>query len=82
MIKQQLTHEEKILLKDIQQAYENIMLELGNTEMKLQILNLKKNELIKSIEQYQKNQEEIAKSLQSKYGEGSIDIDKGEITIY
>ena len=82
MIKQQLTHEEKILLKDIQQAYENIMLELGNTEMQLQILNLKKNELIKSIEQYQKNQEEIAKSLQSKYGEGSIDIDKGEITIY
>jgi len=73
-----LTENEISELKDIQKQESEIISQLGQLEY--QILNLKdqKNLIINKSIELSKTRNSIAKNLQDKYGEGSIDLDSGE----
>jgi len=65
-------------LKDIQKEESEVIAQLGQIEYQIVNLQDQKNLTItKSIELNQKRNL-VAKNLQDKYGEGSIDIDTGE----
>ena len=73
VIAKKLTAEELQSIKTIRQDYSNLALAVG--ELELQKFNL--------LENYQKEiatrEKQLAAQLQEKYGEGSINLDTGEI---
>ena len=80
-----LTEQEIKLLKDLKQKNEAKMFEFGQVEMEIiladrHIVSLydKKSNLQKEFESMQDSEQETAKVLNEKYGDGSIDLDKGE----
>ena len=73
-----LTKEEIKTITDLQTKEEKFISQLGALEYQLQILLRQKKELDNLIDPLQIDKEKLAKSLQDKYGEGSIDISTGE----
>ena len=73
-----LTKEEIKTITDLQTKEEKLISQLGALEYQLQILLKQKKELDNSIDPLQIDKEKLAKSLQDKYGEGSIDTSTGE----
>lgn len=73
VIAKKLTAEELQSIKNIKQDYANLALAVG--ELELQKFNL--------LETYQKEiatrEKQLATQLQEKYGEGSIDLETGEV---
>jgi len=78
MEKMFLTKEEIKTITDLQTKEEKFISQLGTLEYQLQILLKQKKELKDSIDPLQVEKEKLAKSLQDKYGEGSIDTSTGE----
>ena len=73
-----LTVEEIEKLQEIQQQNQSLALELGNLEMtKIQIEN-RYDELVEFYTQLKSKENEFGKELSSKYGNGTIDLEKGE----
>ena len=73
-----LTQEEIQQLSEIQQQNQSLALELGNLEItKIQIEN-RYDELVEFHNQLKSKEQELGKSLSDKYGNGSIDLEKGE----
>jgi len=73
-----LTKEEIKTITDLQTKEEKFISQLGALEYQLQILLRQKKELDNLIDPLQIDKEKLAKSLQDKYGEGSIDTSTGE----
>ena len=73
-----LTKEEIKTITNLQTKEEKFISQLGTLEYQLQILLKQKKELEDSISPLQVEKEKLAKSLQDKYGEGSIDTSTGE----
>jgi len=75
VITKKLTTEELQSVKNIRQDYSNLALAIG--ELELQKFNL--------LENYQKEiaerEKQLAKQLQEKYGEGTIDLETGEVKV-
>jgi hypothetical protein len=73
-----LTQEEIQSLKELQENQLNLLTTLGDIEYQISILESKKqflkNQVLKQIE----NEAKIGKELQEKYGDGNIDLEKGE----
>ena len=74
MAEKQLTQEELQQIKDLQDQVQQVTLQLGNLE-------LKKIQLKEIVLNLQQAEEEVAKTLSNKYGNGSLDIDTGKLTI-
>ena len=78
MANQKLTQEELDKLQEIQQKNAALIQELG--QIKLGEINLQKRE--ENAEEYlsnlRKEEGDLAKELEDKYGQGSIDLEKGE----
>ena len=73
-----LTQEELQQLQEIQQQNQALALEFGNLELtKIQIEN-RYDELVEFYTQLKDKEKEIGKELSEKYGNGSIDLEKGE----
>ena len=73
-----LTQEEIEKLTNLQQKSNGIIAEFGNLEvMKLQI-DARKNDLISIYNQLKTEETEFGKELSEKYGDGTIDLNKGE----
>ena len=73
-----LTVEEIEKLQEIQQQNQALALELGNLEMtKIQIEN-RYDELVEFYNQLKTTENEFGKELSTKYGNGTIDLEKGE----
>jgi len=73
-----LTTEEIEKLTSLQQKSNGIIAEFGNLEvMKLQI-DARKNDLISIYNQLKTEETEFGKELSEKYGDGTIDLNKGE----
>ena len=78
MENKKLTEEEIQTLKELQQKSSNIVAEFGNLEiMKLQV-DARKNELVEIYNQHKEQEISFGKELSEKYGDGSIDLGKGE----
>lgn len=75
-----LTQEEIQTLKILKENTEKITKEFGL--IKLAQINIKKREddAINLLNTLKKQEKEVVKVLEEKYGQGSIDIDKGTFT--
>lgn len=78
MEKQVLTQEEIQSLKDLQQNQITLTQSLGNLEYNIQVLELEKTSLKQQLRKQLEEEVNIGKQLQQKYGDGSIDLEKGE----
>ena len=74
MAEKQLTPEELQQVKSLQEQSQQVTIQLGTLE-------IKKMQLKDQIKNLQQQEEQLAKTLSDKYGNGSLDIDTGKLTI-
>jgi translation initiation factor 2 alpha subunit (eIF-2alpha) len=75
-----LTQEEIQSLQTIQTNQSNLIQTLGAIEYRIQLLELDKQTLKSQLQKQVEEETKVAKELQEKYGEGNIDLEKGEFT--
>ena len=73
-----LTVEELQQLTEVQTQSQQIALELGNLEIARLQLEKRKEEVIAFLNEFKAKEQELGKSLSDKYGNGTIDLEKGE----
>tara|TARA_R110000803_G_scaffold44691_2_gene94509 strand:+ start:993 stop:1244 length:252 start_codon:yes stop_codon:yes gene_type:complete len=73
-----LTKEEIESITNLQTTEEKLISQLGTIEYQSQLLINQKGELNDSIIALQIDKEKVGKTLQDKYGEGSINTTNGE----
>ena len=73
-----LTVEEIQQLTETQTQSQQIALELGNLEIARLQLEKRKEEVIAFLNEFKAKEQELGKSLSDKYGNGTIDLEKGE----
>jgi hypothetical protein len=78
MEKQVLTQEEIQSLKTIQSNQSLLIEQLGLLEYKVLILEKEKEKLKQTLQNQLEEEEKLGKHLQQKYGDGNIDLEKGE----
>ena len=78
MEKQVLTQEEIQSLKNIQNNQLLLIEQLGTLEYRILILEKEKQRLKQSFQNQLETEEQLGKQLQQKYGDGNIDLEKGE----
>jgi hypothetical protein len=80
MESKKLLKEELQTLQDYQVKSNETVTILGSIELQINSLNNQKSEVLQSFEILQKEQAKTGKELQSKYGEGNINLENGEFT--
>ena len=78
MEKQVLTQEEIQKLTELKSQFNELVNVVGNVEIQLMDLQLKKEQLKSSLQNLQQQEISIAKELEDKYGQGSISLETGE----
>ena len=73
-----LTQEELQQLQEMQQQNQALALELGNLELTKIQIESRYDELVEFHTQLKDKEKEIGKELSEKYGNGTIDLEKGE----
>jgi hypothetical protein len=73
-----LTQEEINQLKSIQQERYSIIDKFGTIEIQFQELESAKQKLKLEYENLKQKEEVLGKQLQEKYGDGTINLEKGE----
>ena len=83
----QLTQEELQSIKDLQSKYNQTLFEIGVVEAQrlalydqVEKLESNKKALLGDLASIEQKENELVKSLQEKYGTGSINPENGEIT--
>ena len=80
MTTQVLTQEELIQVQSLQSTRDQLTIDFGYIEFQIQELELKKESLVDALIQLKNQEIQIGKEISEKYGEGSINIAKGEFT--
>ena len=75
-----LTEDELASIKNIKQEYSDLAIALGELELQISSFNREKSRLLESHKQLLEKEGELAQKLQDKYGQGSINLETGEIT--
>ena len=75
-----LTQDELTQVQGLQSKRDQLTIDFGFIELQIQELELRKETLIDQLSKLKLEEIEVGKELQSKYGEGSIDLTKGEFT--
>jgi uncharacterized coiled-coil DUF342 family protein len=75
-----LTPEELKTLQEYQFENNEIVAGLGTIELTIDNLNTQKTELLEKFKKLQTQQNQTAKELQAKYGDGNINLETGEIS--
>jgi len=78
MEKKVLTQEEITQLKNIREKRVQLVESFGILESRLQEINLQKENLKNNLKQLIQEETDLGKNLQQKYGDGSIDLERGE----
>jgi hypothetical protein len=73
-----LTQEELQEIKNFQNKRGTLVQQFGILEFNIQDLELQKQQLSVELNNLKQLEAQIGSKLQDKYGEGTIDIDKGE----
>jgi len=73
-----LTQEEITQLKAVQQERYSIVDKFGTIEIQFQELESAKQKLKLEYEKLKQKEEVLGKQLQAKYGDGTINLEKGE----
>jgi uncharacterized coiled-coil DUF342 family protein len=80
MTTQVLTPEELTQVQNLQSKRDQLTIDFGFIELQIQELELQKESLIEQLSQLKSKETQVGKEFQDKYGEGSINIAKGEFT--
>jgi hypothetical protein len=75
-----LTQEELQQIKDIQQEKSILVEQFGLVEYSIQDLEQQKQTLNSSLSNLKQKEIELGKTLQERYGDGTINVEKGEFT--
>ena len=75
-----LTQEELQEIKNFQNKRGTLIQQFGILEFNIQDLELQKQQLSVELNNLKQLEAQIGSKLQDKYGEGTIDIEKGEFT--
>ena len=75
-----LTQEELQQIKDIRQEKLILVEQFGLIEYSIQDLEQQKQLLNSSLSDLKQKEIELGKTLQKKYGDGTINVEKGEFT--
>jgi hypothetical protein len=65
-------------LKKYQQEYNKLIYLFGDIELKIQSLNEDKKILVEELKRIRSDEKTILDNFHKKYGEGSVDLEKGE----
>ena len=76
-----LTQEELTQLKNIQNQQNTLLMDLGSIEYRMLLLEQNKNELKNQVLELEKINNELGVQLTEKYGNGTLNLETGEITI-
>tara|TARA_Y100000114_G_scaffold147206_1_gene158733 strand:- start:352 stop:606 length:255 start_codon:yes stop_codon:yes gene_type:complete len=76
-----LSDEELKKLVDFQKQNDNITLDLGRIDIQKALLDGQRGVVLEKLADLQEKSNVVAKELQTKYGNGNIDLGKGEITV-
>ena len=80
MDKKVLSQEELQKLKEFQTREENLIVVFGQITYQQQTLDEQQDQAIEEKQKFEKERSEFASNLTSKYGNGTINIETGEIT--
>jgi hypothetical protein len=75
-----LTQEELQQIKDIQQERLTLIEQFGILEYNIQDLEQQKQQLRSTLSSLKQREIKLGEELQEKYGDGTINIEKGEFT--
>jgi hypothetical protein len=78
MEKKVLTQEEIAQLKNVREKRVQLVESFGILESRIQEINLQKENLKDNLKQLIQEETDLGRNLQQKYGDGSIDLEKGE----
>ena len=73
-----LTQKEIDNLTSLKKSYAELTNVVGNVEIQILTLELRKSQLKDNLFQLQQDEIKLAKELEEKYGNGSISLEKGE----
>jgi vacuolar-type H+-ATPase subunit E/Vma4 len=74
------TTDELTKLKDIANKYLEIQDKLGSLEIQKAMIEKQRNNILSELKNLQSDEDKLGIQLQEKYGEGTIDIERGEFT--
>lgn len=77
-----LTQEELDSLKSIQEQGTQLTIAFGQTEIAIINLNAQKEALKNALTELKQKEDQLASTLQTKYGTGNVNIETGEFTPY
>ena len=80
MTTQVITPEELTQVQSLQSRRDQLTIDFGYIEFQIQELELKKESLVNALIQLKNEEIQVGKIISEKYGEGSINITKGEFT--
>jgi hypothetical protein len=80
MANKKLSDKELQVLKGFQEKNNNYIVTLGSIEVNLDALDRQKEKILEEVQDLIKDQNEFGKELNEKYGDGNINIEKGEFT--
>jgi hypothetical protein len=75
-----LSEDEITILKGYQKKQNQITFELGQVDIQKAFLEGNRSQILDGLADLQEESNKTAKELQTKYGEGNIDIETGEFT--
>tara|TARA_R110000744_G_scaffold257230_2_gene372683 strand:+ start:3728 stop:3979 length:252 start_codon:yes stop_codon:yes gene_type:complete len=80
MVSKKLSEKELQSLNGFQTTNNEIVVEVGAAELRINALQKQKEDLLKRFQTLQVDQKEFGLEMQKKYGDGNIDLEKGEFT--
>lgn len=75
-----LSEEEVQTLSQLQSDQQTLVNSFGEVEMRIQLAEIKKDSLVEALTSLRNKEEEVGKTLQDKYGNGTIDLESGIFT--
>jgi hypothetical protein len=76
-----LTQEELTQLKSLREQQNNLLMNLGSVEYRMSLLEQTKNDLKSQVLEVEKLNNELGAQLTEKYGNGTLNLETGEITV-
>jgi|TARA_B100000780_G_C20985843_1_gene394091 hypothetical protein len=80
MASKKLSKSELSILNDFQSRNNDIVVQVGAANLRIDALERQRKEELEKFQELQKEQVKFGKELQEKYGDGNLDLEKGEFT--
>ena len=76
-----LTQEELTQLKSLREQQNTLLIDLGSIEYRMALLDQTKNQLKNQVLELERMNNELGAQLTKKYGNGTLNLETGEITV-